>query len=154
MIAIRRANIDDMPIVNELFREYASRLGVDLSFQDFEKEMASLPGKYSPPRGSILLAFNGESPAGCVTMRAISADIAEMKRLYVRPAFRERGAGRLLVSAIIEESRAAGYTSMRLDTLSSMEQAQALYRIFGFKEMPPYYRNPLEGAVYMELDLK
>lgn len=138
----------------ELFEEYAAWLGVDLCFQGFEEELRDLPGRYSPPDGRLLLAIDGEHVAGCVALRRIGPDTCEMKRLYVRPAFRGSGLGRELVTAIIEEARIIGYKKMRLDTLPRvMEQAVKVYRSFGFEETEPYYSSPVDGTAYMELAL-
>jgi ribosomal protein S18 acetylase RimI-like enzyme len=143
----------DIEHIKELFREYAESLGFDLCFQDFEAELDQLPGKYSPPSGRLLLAFVGGFPAGCVALRQIEGDVCEMKRLYVRPAYRGSGLGRQLAEMIVEEGRKAGYRLMRLDTVSTMNAARAVYRSLGFVEIAPYTYNPLEQAVYMELKL-
>ena len=132
-----------------LFREYASSLGVDLSFQNFEEELASLPGDYAPPRGRLLLAGDG-----CVALRPIDDEICEMKRLYVRPDARGTGLGRALVEHVIAEARAIGYRAMRLDTLPSMTTAAAMYRALGFREIEPYRFNPVAGTRFFELDLR
>ncbi len=139
--------------VRTLFEEYAASLGIDLCFQDFAQELATLPGAYSPPGGRLLLARWDREPAGCVAFRPLQHDICEMKRLYVRPAYRGSGVGRALADRIIGEASAAGYTSMRLDSLSSMEPALQLYRRMGFRDVPPYRENPVPGAVFMELPL-
>lgn len=137
-----------------LFREYAASLGIDLAFQDFDAELASLPGKYAPPEGAIILARVDGVLAGCVALRPIQNRICEMKRLYVRDVYRGLGLGRALVARIIAEARARGYRAMRLDTLPSMAAAQALYASFGFRHIEPYVYNPIEGTRYMELSLE
>lgn len=138
----------------ELFLEYAQSLGFSLCFQDFDKELAGLPGNYSPPEGRLLLAeFNGQL-AGCVALHQLQTDICEMKRLYLRPQFRGKGLGRALAERIIAEARQIGYQRMRLDTVEPiMKDAVVMYRKLGFKEIPPYRENPIAGAMYMELEL-
>jgi ribosomal protein S18 acetylase RimI-like enzyme len=136
-----------------LFKEYASGLGVDLCFQDFEHELKELPGEYSEPNGCILLAFLDSELAGCVALRSFSPGICEMKRMYVRPTFRGKGIGRVLAQDVIREARNRGYKKMRLDSLPTMKEAQALYRSLGFREIHAYRPNPIEGAIYMELTL-
>src|SRR5579863_5475762 len=136
-----------------LFREYADSLGFDISFQNFEKELAELPGDYAPPDGRLYLALEGARPAGCIALRKITADDCEMKRFYVCPLFRGKGVGKRLAAAIIGEARQMGYKRMLLDTVPSMKRAIVLYRALGFKPIPPYRHNPIPGASFMELIL-
>jgi putative acetyltransferase len=137
----------------EIFREYQLSLGIDLCFQDFEQELAVLPGKYAPPQGRLYLAFIDEMLAGCIALRPFQEGLCEMKRLYVRPQFRGHNLGLLLATEIIADARKIGYSQMVLDTLDTMTAAQKLYRSLGFKEIEPYCFNPIEGALYMSLDL-
>lgn len=143
----------DLQIVRTLFEEYAASLGVDLGFQQFDEELAGLPGKYSPPGGCILLAWQGEEAAGCIAVRRWSGGDCEMKRLYVRPDFRG-GLGRRLVDEILAWSRQAGYSRILLDTLPSMGAAQRLYQDLGFEEIEPYRPNPVVGTKYFALHLR
>jgi ribosomal protein S18 acetylase RimI-like enzyme len=145
---------EDLKIVRELFEEYARSLGFDLHFQEFNKELADLPGDYAPPDGCILLAKANDQIAGCVALRKMDNNICEMKRLYVRKAFRGKGIGKKLSVAIIEKAREMGYKSMRLDTVPFMKEAIALYQSLGFKEIEPYRYNPIEGATFMELKIQ
>jgi ribosomal protein S18 acetylase RimI-like enzyme len=148
---------DDLDIVRELFREYAGGLGVDLCFQQFDQELANLPGDYGAPRGALLLATVDGEVAGCCALRPLDAadypNAAEMKRLYVRKAFRGFGLGRQLAEAVLDAARQGGYTCVLLDTLDEMEAARALYVDLGFEEIPPYYHNPIPGAHYLKAEL-
>lgn len=137
-----------------LFREYHDFLAVDLSFQEFEKELAGLPGKYAPPDGALLLATVADEIAGCVALRKHEPGVCEMKRLYVRPKFRNAGIGKALAHAIVGRAGDCGYARMFLDTLEILQEANGLYRQLGFRKRPPYYDNPLAGVTYWELDLK
>jgi len=140
--------------VRRLFAEYQAALGVDLCFQGFAEELATLPGHYARPGGRLLLAVHGATALGVIALRPQRGGDCEMKRLYVRPEGRGRGLGRMLAQAVIGEAREAGYERILLDTLPGMKEAQALYRSLGFKEIAPYYPNPIEGAAYMALPLK
>ena len=142
-----------MPTVKTLFSEYAGSLGFDLSFQNFNSELAKLPGEYSPPHGCILVAREGSAIVGCVALRRLDEEVCEMKRLYVQPAFRGRGIGKQLAECVIKQARESGYRRMKLDTLASMEAAIHLYRSLGFNLIKPYRHNPIGGAVFMELEL-
>lgn len=155
MAEIRAADTTrDLDVVRTLFREYADGLGVDLAFQDFEAELARLPGKYAPPAGRLLLAWKGEEAVGCVALRPIGCDkVCEMKRLYVRPHTRGEKLGRRLVERICQEAREAGYTQIRLDTLPTMTTAASLYSTLGFKAIEPYVFNPIPGAMFLALEL-
>jgi ribosomal protein S18 acetylase RimI-like enzyme len=153
-IEYRQADNEEMTEeARELFLEYAGSLEVSLCFQGFEKELAELPGKYAPPRGTLILAYADGKPAGCAALRELTDDICEMKRLYVRDSARGMGIGKGLAERIIEEAVKLGYRFVRLDTLPSMEKAQSMYRSLGFREIEPYVFNPVEGTIYMELEL-
>ncbi len=144
---------DHFLAARDLFVEYAENLGVDLCFQGFQEELDGLPGAYAPPDGRLLLAIDGDRAAGCVAIRKLGDGTCEMKRLYVKSAYRGQGLGRRLAEAVIAEARAIGYRKMRLDSLTSLEEAAGLYRSLGFVEIPPYRYNPLPDAVFMELSL-
>jgi ribosomal protein S18 acetylase RimI-like enzyme len=154
MEIIQVQSVAEIELARELFREYETWLEIDLCFQNFEKELAQLPGQYAPPDGRLFLAVEDQTMAGCVALRKIGEGICEIKRLFLRPQFRGQGAGRKLAEAIINEARQIGYRRMRLDTLPpKMNDAIALYRSLGFREIEPYYDNPVPGAKFMELDL-
>lgn len=157
-IAIRAASgPEDMATVRELFLEYQSDIGIDLCFQGFSEELAKLPGDYSAPQGGLFLAYVDDDAAGCGAFRPLPdsdyANACEMKRLFVRRAFRGFGLGRLLVEQILLQAKQSGYDAMLLDTLSDMEAARQLYQEVGFEEVAPYYHNPLPGAHYLKVDL-
>ena len=139
--------------IRALFCEYESSINVDLCFQGFEKELATVPGEYARPRGRLLLAFDGDEVAGCGALRRFDEGISEMKRLYVRPAYRGKSIGAELARVLIENAREASYAKMRLDTMPSMARAIVLYRSLGFREIPCYRFNPVPGALFFELDL-
>jgi putative acetyltransferase len=154
MVTIHEAvSSADIAEIRALFEEYAQSLDIDLGFQGFEEELAGLPGVYSRPTGCLLLGAMGDRSVGCVGVRRLEEDICEMKRLYVRPEARGEGAGQALAEAAVAFGRAAGYQAMRLDTLSTMVAARALYRQLGFREVAPYRYNPVPGALFMELVL-
>ncbi len=147
----------ELDAARELFTEYAQSLKVDLCFQHFDEELRTLPGDYDAPRGSLLLARMEDQWAGCCALRPMDAadypNACEMKRLYVRPAHRGSGVGRLLAEATLEAARLQGYGCILLDTLDDMESARALYAELGFEDIPPYYHNPIPGAHYLKADL-
>mgnify|MGYP001812269684 FL=1 len=145
---------NDLKVVRHLFEEYAASLDFDLDFQDFKDELNGLPGEYAPPDGFILLALVDGQATGCVALRKFSDGISEMKRLYVKPEYRKLRIGSRLAEAVIACARSRGYAYMRLDTVPAMKPARALYAALGFKEIPPYRFNPIDGATYMERALK
>ena len=151
------ASPEELLDVRALFQEYAASLSFDLRFQRFDDEMALLPGEYVAPRGALLLALVGNAVAGCCALRPMDdadyPNAAEMKRLYVRKAFRGFGLGRHLAEATLDAARRAGYACVLLDTLDEMESARALYAELGFEEIPPYYHNPIAGAHYLKADI-
>jgi ribosomal protein S18 acetylase RimI-like enzyme len=154
MIEIRPADVAcDLVVVRQLFREYAASLAIDLCFQNFEDELASLPGKYEPPQGRLLLAWDQQVVLGCVALRPIAAETCEMKRLYVKPQARGQQLGRRLAERICLEAREAGHRRICLDTLPTMTAAVQLYERLGFKRIGPYVFNPVEGAIFLGLDL-
>ena len=144
---------DHVPVARALFEEYERSLGIDLCFQDFERELAELPGAYAPPEGRLLLALVGDEPAGCVALRPLADGGCELKRLYVRPAHRGLGLGRLLTTTVLDTAVELGYTRVLLDTLPSMTEAQALYRSLGFRPIDAYTVNPVPGATFMAIEL-
>ena len=154
MRVIAAHSAEHLAIARQLFEEYAAALGIDLCFQNFGAELANLPGEYAPPEGRLFLAQAEDGFAGCVALRKIADSICEMKRLYVRPKFRKRNGGRLLADTVVNAAREIGYESMRLDTLSSLTAAIALYRSLGFRSIPAYYANPNPEVVFMELKLR
>lgn len=154
---ITPASPEEWAALRDIFREYADGLGVDLAFQHFEEELASLPGDYAPPRGALLMARVDGVVAGCCALRPLDAadypNAAEMKRLYVREDWRGCGLGRQLAEATLDAARQGGYACVLLDTLDDMEAARALYQELGFAEIPPYYHNPIAGSHYLKADL-
>jgi ribosomal protein S18 acetylase RimI-like enzyme len=150
MEIIRAQTADEIEAVRATFREYQQFLGVDLSFQGFEEELATLPGCYAPPKGQLLLARDGPHAVGCVALRPLDDNACEMKRLFVRPDYRGQGLGRLLALRVVSEATALGYVVMRLDTLETLDGAMHLYTLMGFRRRAPYYANPLPGVVYWE----
>jgi len=144
----------EIEAVRDLFREYAASLDFNLCFQRFAEELSALPGMYAAPKGRLLLAVaDGDVAAGCIGLRPLAEDVAELKRLYVRPNFRRRGLGKSLVQAILREAQSIGYHTVRLDTVASMKEASQLYDSLGFREIGPYYDNPMPGARFLETNL-
>lgn len=152
-LSYRKAKPENMDGIRGLIREYMNSMALNLCFQGIDEELAALPGKYSEPDGAIIVAEAGGTLCGCVALKKIGDGICEMKRLFVKDAFKGKGIGRELVRRIIDEGRSKGYHFMRLDTLETMKPAIALYRSFGFMETEAYVYNPLEGAVYLEKTL-
>ena len=154
---IKSESAEDLKDTIVLFEEYAKSLGIDLGFQDFATEMASMPGKYAPPNGSLLLARldTTGTAIGCVGLRPLGSNgVCEMKRLYVEPSGRGLGVGKALAMAVIEDAKRLGYSAMRLDTLPTMASARTLYKGLGFREISPYYDTPVEGTIFLELSLQ
>ena len=147
----------ELDATRAIFREYAEQLGIDLGFQNFEAELADLPGDYAAPAGHLLLAYVGDEIVGCGALRPLAdvdyANACEMKRLFIRPAWRRFGFGRVIGEALLDEARRAGYSVMLLDTLDDMESARGLYATLGFETIPPYYFNPIAGAHYLKVEL-
>ncbi len=162
MVTTPRANVgiihavtpEKIAAVRGLMREYGASLDVDLSYQNFEDELRSLPGDYAPPRGTLLLALAGGEAAGCVAIRPLAENFCEMKRLYVRPEWRSTGLGKRLVEAALEDARRAGHRFVRLDTLPSMIAARKLYASLGFLSIAPYYKSAVPGTAFLQLELK
>jgi ribosomal protein S18 acetylase RimI-like enzyme len=148
---------EHLAVLRDLFQEYADSLSIDLCFQQFDTELATLPGEYADPRGALLLALVDGAPAGCCALRPLDTadypNASEMKRLFVRKAFRGFGLGRQLAEATLDAARQRGYACVLLDTLDDMESARALYTDLGFTDIPPYYHNPIQGAHYLKVDI-
>lgn len=152
MEIVEARSAEQVRIARDMFVEYQKWLGLSLCFQNFDEELASLPGEYAPPAGRLFLAFEGETPAGCVALRDLGGGACEMKRLYVREAFRGRGVGIALISRLLDDARAIGYSRVRLDTHPPrMAKALSLYESLGFREIEPYYHNPYGETLFMEL---
>lgn len=151
---IQAETVEQIETARAMFLEYGEWLGFSLCFQGFDQELATLPGRYAPPSGRLLLATNGPETAGVIALRGLDGETCEMKRLYVRPAGRGYNLGRKLAEHLLQEARAIGYRRMVLDTLpNKMDAAIALYRRLGFKEIAPYYNNPVKGAIFLECAL-
>lgn len=154
---LRPQTVEALQATREIFRDYANSLPIDLCFQGFETELATLPGEYASPHGHLLLAVVDGQVAGCGALRPLReadyANACEMKRLFVRPAFRRFGLGRQLAQALLDEARRAGYSAVLLDTLDDMEAARELYASLGFEPVAPYYFNPIPGAHYLKAEL-
>jgi len=155
MIGIEQATSDDeIRQAREIFREYEAWIGLSLCFQNFEEELANLPGKYAPPDGRLYLAYSDDDLAGCIAMRKLEDGVCEMKRLFVRDRFRGQKIGIALIEKIIDEARSIGYNKLRLDTYPpKMQKAVELYKSYGFREIAPYYHNPHSETLFMELEL-
>ena len=153
MVHVSPVEDAELDAVRALLREYAAGLTFPLDFQNFEEELAELPGAYGPPTGALLVAREGGAPVGCVALRQLARRTCELKRLFVRPGRRGGGVGRMLATAILAEARRLGYSTIRLDTVPGMEAAQTLYEQFGFRETEPYTVNPVPGARFLELEL-
>jgi ribosomal protein S18 acetylase RimI-like enzyme len=154
MKLIQATSNEQIETARELFNEYAAELAINMCFQNFDQELKTLPGKYTPPDGRLLIAYTDEELAGCIALRKLDDRTCEMKRLFIRPKFRGKGYGRKMIDSLIEQERDIGYERMWLDSLpGKMDAAIALYRQLGFKDIPAYYDNPLEGAVYLERTL-
>jgi putative acetyltransferase len=154
LLVTHARSADEIEIVRSLMREYQQRLGIDLSFQGFETELAALPGSYAPPSGRLLLAWHEQTAVGCIALQQITPSRAEMKRLYVPPSARGLGVGRKLVTQLLAEARAIGYSEVVLDTLPTMHEAQRLYEQFGFRDIEPYRPNPIAGTRYLGKTLR
>jgi ribosomal protein S18 acetylase RimI-like enzyme len=154
MELIQATTDEQIDVARELFKEYAAELAIPLCFQNFDQEVKTLPGKYAPPDGRLLMAYADDQLVGCIALRKWDERTCEMKRLFLRPEFRGKGYGRTMIDKLIEEAREVGYERMRLDSLpGKMDAAIALYRGLGFTDIPAYYANPLEGVVYLERTL-
>src|SRR4030042_4041 len=147
---VQALNPSDIEIVRDLFQEYANALGFGLAFQNFDKEIAELPGEYAPPNGRLYITYWNKNVAGCIALRSIDQDICEMKRMYVRPEHQGKGIGVALAQLIINDARVIGYHKMRLDTISSMKTARYIYEKLGFKEIEAYRFNPLPRGLFLD----